>query len=267
MVSVTPEQSMIEFLDQHRGELLSFLTQMVACRTDSQSEGNEEFPHEARRCHELIRAELSNFMTDVDGWMEDDIYPVTVARMAGASGPTLALNGHIDVVPVGADSDWSADPWGGTERDGRTFGRGTADMKSGVAAAIYALKTLHATGTRPPADVWLHLVSDEEVVGMSTRRLLDKVPRPDAVIDMEPTELTIMPVEGGLIHLRIEVEGVETHAGNRYTLIHPGEPATGVSAIEKLLRIVSALQDLERDWAKKPAHPLLPPGLTHSFPV
>jgi acetylornithine deacetylase/succinyl-diaminopimelate desuccinylase-like protein len=114
--------------------------------------------------------------------------------------------------------------------------------------------------------VWLHLVTDEEVVGRSTRELLTRLPRVDAVIDAEPTELSLMPVEGGLIHLRIEVDGVESHAGNRYTLLHPGEAARGVSAIDKLLKILAALAELERQWAKKPPHPMLPPGFATIMP-
>jgi acetylornithine deacetylase/succinyl-diaminopimelate desuccinylase-like protein len=194
----------------------------VACRTDSQSADNPGFPAEARRCHELVRAELSGYMSRIETWDEDVIYPVTTALMPGGEGPSLALNGHLDVVPVGAGADWFSDPWQLTERDGKLYGRGAADMKGGVAAALFALRAVGACSATPPGDVWVHLVSDEEIVGHSTRRLLTRMPRPDAVIDMEPSELAIMPTEGGLIHLRIEVEGVETHAGNRHTLLYPG---------------------------------------------
>ena len=262
-----PYPAVAAYIDEHRIALCDLLGELVACRTDSQSEDNPEFPDEARRCHELVRTELSRYMAKVEEWDEDGIYPVTAALLPGSDGPSLALNGHLDVVPVGASADWFSDPWQLTERDGKLYGRGTADMKGGVAAALFALRAIGACSATSPGDVWVHLVSDEEVVGQSTRRLLNRIPRPDAVIDMEPSELAIMPTEGGLIHLRAEVAGVETHAGNRHTLLYPGSRAAGVSAVEKLLRLVVGLQDLERSWAKKPQHPLLPAGFNTILPA
>ena len=77
-----------------------------------------------------------------------------------------------------------------------------------------------------------------------------------------------MPVEGGLVHFRIEVEGRESHAGNRYQSIHAGGlgQESGVNAIEKTLRIVTALQDLERQWANLRHHPMLPAGFNTLAP-
>src|ERR1700756_4268307 len=121
------------YIDERRDELRDLLAALVACRTDSQSEHNLEFRGEARRCHELVRSELSRYMSRVETWDEDEMYPVTAAVMSGGDGPSLALNGHLDVVPVGATDDWFSDPWELTARDGKLYGRGTADMKGGVA--------------------------------------------------------------------------------------------------------------------------------------
>src|SRR5690242_21457799 len=95
--------------------------------------------------------------------------------------------------------------------DGRLWGRGAADMKGGVAAALVAVRALQDAGERLAGDLWAHVVADEEVVGVSTRGLAARLPKVDAVIVAEPTDLTIMPVEGGLMHFRIEVEGRESH--------------------------------------------------------
>src|SRR3712207_9047394 len=93
--------------------------------------------------------------------------------------------------------------------------------------------------------------------GRSTRNLVRRLPRADAVLVAEPTDLTIMPVEGGLVHFRIEVDGRESHAGNRYMSVHAGGNGAqaGVNAIEKMMRIIEALQDLERQWANLRHHP------------
>ena len=111
-------------------------------------------------------------------------------------------------------------------------------------------------------------MADEEVVGYSTRNLVERLPQVDAVIVAEPTDLKIMPVEGGLVHFRIEVEGRESHAGNRYMSVHAGGlgDRAGINAIEKALKIVAALQELERQWGNLRHHPLLPPGFNTILP-
>jgi acetylornithine deacetylase/succinyl-diaminopimelate desuccinylase-like protein len=88
------------------------------------------------------------------------------------------------------------------------------------------------------------------------------------VIDAEPTDLKIMPVEGGLIHFRLEVDGRESHAGNRYMSVHAGGMGdrAGINAIEKAIKIVVALQELERQWANLRNHPMLPPGFNTILP-
>jgi acetylornithine deacetylase len=141
-------------------------------------------------------------------------------------------------------------------------------MKSGVAAAVLAVQALVESDTRLKGDLWLHFVADEEVVGWSTRRLAARLPKVDAVIVAEPTELQIQPVEGGLVHMRIEIDGRESHAGNRYKSIHAGGLGNegGINAIEKGLLIAQALQRLERDWAIYRSHPLLPPGFGSIMP-
>ena len=250
-------------LDRQSDELAGFLQQLVSCRSDSQSEDNPEFQSEATRCLDLIAAKLERLGLEIERWTEPPRYPALAARLSGAgNGRSLAINGHIDVVPVGDDSAWTHPAWGGEVADGKLWGRGSCDMKSGVAAAVFAVRALVESGTELEGDLWLHFVADEEVVGWSTRILAARLPKVDAVIVAEPTELQIQPVEGGLVHMRIEIDGRESHAGNRYKSIHAGALGAdgGINAIEKGLLILEALQRLERDWAIYRSHPLLPPG-------
>jgi acetylornithine deacetylase len=211
----------------------------------------------------LIAAKLEGLGLEIERWTEPPRYPALAARLPGSGGGrSLAINGHIDVVPVGDDSAWTHPAWGGEVADGKLWGRGSCDMKSGVAAAVFAVLALVESGTELEGDLWLHFVADEEVVGWSTRNLAARLPKVDAVIVAEPTELQIQPVEGGLVHMRIEIDGRESHAGNRYKSIHAGALGAegGINAIEKGLLILEALQRLERDWAIYRSHPLLPPG-------
>lgn len=256
-----------QFVAGQREELIEFVRTLVAFRTDSQSQGNAEFPSEARGCRDFLAAELERLGLQVERCTQNGEYPAVAGHLPGTDGGrSLALNGHFDVVPAGDPASWTHDPWTAVERDGCLFGRGTTDMKGGVAALLFALRALRECDVEPAGDVWVHLVSDEEVVGTSTAELIERLPRVDAVIDAEPTSLALLPVAGGLVHVRIELEGREAHAGTRSTLLHPGVPAQGVSAVDKLLHLLAAVRELERHWAKKPVHPLLPPGFSTIMP-
>ncbi len=256
-------------LAERDDKLVALLQALVACRSDSQREENPEFQIEATRCLDLIASRLETLGLEIERWIEPPRFPALAARLPGSGGGrSLAFNGHIDVVPVGDDSAWSHPAWGGEIADGKLWGRGACDMKAGVAAAVLAIQAIVETGVELQGDLWLHIVADEEVVGWSTRHLVERLPRVDAVIVAEPTELQIQPVEGGLVHLRIEIDGRESHAGNRYKSIHAGGLGDegGVNAIEKGFLIAAALQRLERDWAIYRSHPLLPRGFNSIMP-
>jgi len=134
-------------------------------------------------------------------------------------------------------------------------------MKGGLAAAMWAVKAVLERGPAPRGDIAFHIVSDEEVVGNGTREIVARAPACDMTLSLEPTELRLCAAEGGLVHFRIEVEGREAHAGTRYLSVHAGgRSGGGVNAIEKMIKIVLALQELERQWANEKSHAILPPG-------
>jgi acetylornithine deacetylase/succinyl-diaminopimelate desuccinylase-like protein len=140
-------------------------------------------------------------------------------------------------------------------------------MKGGIAAALWAAKLALETGFSPRGDISFHIVSDEEVVGNGTREIAAQAPAADVTISVEPTELAMCAAEGGLVHFRIEVEGVEAHASTRYLSVHAGgRGGGGVNAVEKMIKIITALQDLERHWANVKSHPILPPGYSTLLP-
>ncbi|HXW79914.1 MAG TPA: M20 family metallopeptidase [Acidimicrobiales bacterium] len=172
-----------------------------------------------------------------------------VGQDAGAGGPrrpTLIVNGHTDVVPALAGR-WRHDPFDPVARDGRLYGRGTADMKGGVAAAICALDTVRAAGHERACDVVFQFVADEEKGGaLGTRVLMEKgLLRGDACIVPEPTSLAVSVAERGLLQGEIVVKGRPGH-GSR--------PREGVSAIEHGAQIVLALHAADYGETE---HPLL----------
>jgi acetylornithine deacetylase len=252
---------------------MAYLARLVSFRTASQDPKDPYFPSEIHACHSFMRDSLKAMGCEIETWLAPPMsfpeHPVLVGTLKGSGGgPSMDLNGHVDVVPTGDTSAWQHDPWGGEISEGKLWGRGACDMKGGVAAMIQAVKIVQDCGFRLKGDVYVHVVSDEEVVGYGSRECAEKAPRPDFVIVTEPTRLNILPVEGGLEHMRIEIEGREEHAGRRYSSIYPrqGDPGHGVNAVEKGLKIVQAIQDLERNWATTKSHPLLPAGFNTLLP-
>lgn len=160
--------------------------------------------------------------------------------------PTLIVNGHLDVVPVNAEA-WSHDPFDPQVVDGRLYGRGTADMKGGIAAAICALDTLERAGRAPGCNLVFHLVADEERGGRwGTQVLLEQgLIQGDACLVPEPTDLELCVAERGLLQARLHIAGKPGH-GSR--------PREGVSAIEHAAKVVLALH--AADFAGE-EHPLL----------
>jgi acetylornithine deacetylase/succinyl-diaminopimelate desuccinylase family protein len=260
-------EAVVEAVERSQAGLQGLLRELIAFRTESQAKEATHFPEEARRCVDFVAGFLEPLGFEFEGWdvgpsMTFPAHPLIVATRPGSGGGrSLAFNSHVDVVPVGDRSSWSREPFGGELVDGRIFGRGATDMKGGLAAAMWATKTVLEEGLEPRGDIVFHVVSDEEVVGNGTREIVARAPACDVTLSLEPTELRLCAAEGGLVHFRIEVEGVEAHAATRYLSVHAGgKGGGGVNAIEKAIKIIIALQELERQWAVTKGHPILPPG-------
>ncbi len=150
--------------------------------------------------------------------------------------PGIMLSGHTDVVPVDGQR-WQSDPFALMERDGKLYGRGTADMKSWLAAVLALVPRLCAAPLRLP--VWLAFSYDEEVGCKGVHSLLaglEHLPsRPAACIVGEPTSMRPVLGHKGKIAMRCEVTGFACHSA--YT------PA-GVNAIEYAVRIMQQLMAL-----------------------
>lgn len=174
--------------------------------------------------------------------VERDRVPVVAARIAGSQpGPTVVLTGHVDVVPVGDPALWDRDPAG--ELDGDVlYGRGAADMKGGMVAAVEAFTTL-AHGDRDFAgELRLVAVPGEEDGGTGTLAAIRRGWTGDLVIVPEPTSgpdgPQVVVAHGGALTYTIEVAGRSAHAAKRLE---------GESAIDHFLTVYREVQRLERE--------------------
>ncbi|MGO9487072.1 MAG: M20 family metallopeptidase [Rhodomicrobium sp.] len=169
-----------------------------------------------------------------------------IARIGGSGGKLpLAFTGHMDVVPLGA-LPWSADPFGGAIADGRIYGRGSSDMKSGVAAIVSAVVKLAPKLGSTPGAV-LAITADEEVGCKGGKFMRDNgvLPPAGALIVGEPTANRLLAGHKGTFWVEGTAKGVTAHGSM---------PEEGVNAVYKAARAVLALAELDFSAG---AHPLL----------
>jgi acetylornithine deacetylase len=172
------------------------------------------------------------------------------AEFNGALPKSIMFNGHIDTMPPGDESAWTVPPYGATLRDGKLYGLGVCDMKAGLMASIMAVRLLRDAGIPLPCTVKITSVCDEEGGGNGSIVAALGGQRADAVVVCEPTEGELLVAHMGFVFFHVEVEGLAVHSGQKIS---------GVNAIDKAIKIIHALDELEHDWLLRYKHPLLPP--------
>lgn len=159
-----------------------------------------------------------------------------------AGGPSLVLNGHLDTVGVeGMD-----DPFTPREENGRLYGRGTCDMKAGIAAMVTAAE--HAARAGHDGDVILALVADEEHGSLGTEAVLADLSGrlPDACIVGEPTWLDLIVAHRGMAAIEVEIRGRAAHSSR---------PHEGSNAVTHLGRLLAAVAARDAELAARDPHP------------
>lgn len=166
----------------------------------------------------------------------DEAWGLVATTEHGGDGPTMILQGHVDVVPPGDLARWEGDPFTPRVLGGTIHGRGACDMKAGVVANLAALEAIRASGVRLRGQVAAHFVVSEEDGGLGAFGTLRRGHTGDACIITEPTSGNLVTANAGSLTFRVEVPGQATHASTR---------EAGVSAIDAYLPIHQALRRLE----------------------
>ncbi|MBN9600277.1 MAG: ArgE/DapE family deacylase [Afipia sp.] len=257
----TNRQKILDAIDKNRDKAIEFLRDMVRIPSVTGDEA---------AIQKFLNNYLSKIGLKVDMWETDweelkkhpgyrpvdrgyEGRPNIVATLKGTGGgKSLLLNGHTDVIPVGDGAGWSDDPWSAQIKDGRIYGRGSCDMKSGVASHILAVEFLKELGLTPKGDVLINIVIDEEVSGHGTLDTVARGYKADAGISGETSDLAVQPACIGRIWFEIEIQGKPAGIQQRYL---------GVSAIELGYKIVKAVQELEDHRVATVRHPLYPKPL------
>jgi acetylornithine deacetylase len=232
LLSDTQQATIREAVEQLQPEIVAALQELVRIPSQTGDEGVAQ---------EAVAALMRRHELDVDVWEPEvaELAPyaehvtlgggfagrpnVVGALRSGGNGRSLILNGHIDTVEVGNRAAWSVDPFGGSMKNGRLYGRGACDMKGGIVANLFALRAVRLAGFQPSGDVFVQSTISEEDGGAGALAAMLRGYVADAAVISEPTQLAIVTAQGGSLMFRLHVPGLSAHACVR---------DEGVSAIE-----------------------------------
>ena len=228
------KQQLNDWIDAHFDEEVAFLQGVLRIPTDTPPGNNA--PH----------AEAVAGMVEAYGWKAEQhavpqqevadygmqsITNLIIRRPYHASGPTVALNAHGDVVPPG--EGWTKPPYGGVIEDGYIYGRAAAVSKCDFATYIFAVRALEALGAPLKGGVELHFTYDEEFGGLLGPGYLlrEKLTKPDYVI-AAGFSYNIVTAHNACLQLEITVNGKSGHGAM---------PETGHDALQAATRILNAI--------------------------
>ena len=210
------KEAVMSWLRSHEQEQIEFLQQMIRIPSVTGNEGPiQEFM--AKTLTEMGLA-VDLFVPSLEELQKHPAYvapaqpyegrPDVVGTLKGAGGGrSLLFNGHIDVIPEGSLDNWQHDPWSADIADGKMYGRGTSDMKSGAAAMTMAIRAIQACGIRLKGDLIVEYVMDEELTGNGTLACVMKGYKADAGICCETSSMCVQPGSIGRIWFTINVKG------------------------------------------------------------
>jgi len=209
---------------------------------------SENPPGNLREITGFVAKYLSDMSVDMSQVEEVKGWPNLLCETGPEGSQALLLNGHLDVVPAGSRSGWMFDPFSGDIKDGYIHGRGSSDMKAGVASILFAFALLHRERSELKGRLKLQLVPDEETGGARGTKWLADSGRCDstAAIVAEPTGLDTIDVgQKGIFWLRVETQGTPAHGSLG--------PYVGDNAITKTAALIRELRSIIKMAANPPA--------------
>lgn len=271
-MSLTPdEQRVCDAIADGRDELVELLRTLIRFDTITHTAGAP--PRQEAELQAFLGERLAAAGADVRIWEPDPALiaghsmtpegftfagrPQLAATFRGTGGGrSLIFNGHIDVVEPGDLGEWEHPPFAAVVEDGHVHGRGACDMKGGVACMVFATEMLARLGIRLAGDVIVNTDSEEESTGCGGLAMARTL-KADAVVVPEPSALDLWIACRGSLLPTVVIPGRAGHAGMAPLAWQDGGP---VNAIEKLPLILAAVEELRREWADRPGHPLLANG-------
>ncbi len=259
------EERVVAAVREGEQELVGLVSDLVAFDTTARNVGDP--PRQEAELQEYLRLRLAALCAETDVWEPEPTgsgnrvvpdgldfvgRPQLAARLPGAGGGrSLLLNGHIDAVSAEPFSHWTSHPHKPEVRDGRLYGRGSCDMKGGIAGMLFALETVTRLGARLAGDVVFCTDTDEESSGAGAYACAARGVRADAGLCAEPTGFDVWVACRGGVNPTVRTIGRTGHAEMHHPHWRDGGP---VNAIEKMEIVLASLRALREDWSRRPEH-------------
>lgn len=254
-----PREVVTSYIDNNREEIVDFLRRLISYPSVT---GNE-----------------TDIQTFISGWLKDrlgitvDVWEPDIEELrkhpgyvpvdkdyqnrpdvvgvykGNDAGRSLLFNGHVDVIPAGAEDTWNTNPWEGTVQDGKIYGRGASDMKAGLAAYSMAMDAIIKSGLKLKGDVILEYTVDEELSGNGTLATITRGYKADAGISGETSSMNVQPACIGRIWFEVQVKGKPAGIQRQWE---------GVNAIDKGYLMVKAVSEYQEIRMRKVSHRLYP---------
>ena len=237
------ENRILDFIDLKEKEIINFTQDLIRIPTVNPP-GNED------RLARFISEKLNEFGMQVSLIHHGEKRSSVVGLLKGINGKkAVMLNGHLDTVPV-SESEWMYDPFEARIVDNRIYGRGSTDMKSGVAAIVYAAGAIAQSNIPIEGNLIVSFTADEEVNSIGAKALVefDWITSVDSILIAEPTDLNVFIAEKGALWLLIHSYGKAAHGSM---------PEQGTNAVEHLMDLLIKFKENWRKGFKKLSHPLL----------
>jgi len=203
MISTAPLDECRALVKSRRDEIVGLCREMVRIPSPSGNEG---------RLAEFILGAMRRLDYD-EAWMDGAGNVIGIVR--GGDGPRTMFNGHMDIVDAGNPADWAFPPFAGEVHDGHIWGRGSADMKGGLAAMLSAAGLFKAWGREPRGDVIVTAAGMEEVGGWGSHLMVQEgAPGAGRGVVGEPTGLRLLRGHRGRIILKAYIQGRSMHGSN-----------------------------------------------------
>ncbi len=232
--------ALLREVETARDEIVDFAAELI--RVPTVNPPGENY----RDCASTIAKKLEEFGFEVEYHVADDRpehtekHPrvnVVGSRSGDEPRPLVHLNGHMDVVPTG--QGWTVYPFAGTVRDGHLYGRGSSDMKSGIAAAVFAAEALRRAGISLRGSVEISGTVDEESGGQAGVRWLAE----KGHLASDRTDYVIIPEPFGRDRVCVGHRGVYWFKVTaRGRMAHGSMPFLGINAIERMAPILEAFR-------------------------
>ncbi|AIF42773.1 acetylornithine deacetylase [Virgibacillus sp. SK37] len=247
----------IDQVDERQTELIELLKKLISFETPAPPARN------TTAAQEFIADYLEKQGFEIDMW---DVYPGDPNVVGVLSGEesgeyqSLIINGHVDVAEVGNVDQWESDPFMPIVKDDKMIGRGAADMKGGLAGALFAIQLLKENDIKLPGSLTFQSVIGEEVGEAGTLQCCQRGYQADFAVVVDTSDLHIQG-QGGVITGWITIKSDKTyHDATRRNMIHAGGGLHAASAINKMTKIINGLEELERHWAVTKSYPGFLPG-------